>query len=48
MVWVALDMLFGNKTKFYTAIFGVAFSTLLVTQQGAIFCGAMLRGLHAH
>ena len=43
MLSIALDMLFGNKTKLYAAIFGVAFSTLLITQQGAIFCGAMLR-----
>lgn len=43
MNWIALDMLFGNRTKFLGVVFGIAFSSLLITQQGAIFCGAMMR-----
>jgi putative ABC transport system permease protein len=40
---VALEMLVGNRTKYFAIVFGVAFSSLLITQQCAIFCGAMLR-----
>lgn len=36
-------MLFGDKVKFITLICGIAFAVLLITQQGSIFCGLMLR-----
>jgi len=40
---IALKMLFGDKVKFTTLICGIAFAVLLITQQGSIFCGLMLR-----
>lgn len=40
---IALKMLFGDKVKFITLICGIAFAVLLITQQGSIFCGLMLR-----
>jgi putative ABC transport system permease protein len=40
---IALKMLFGDKVKFTTLVCGIAFSVLLITQQGSIFCGLMLR-----
>jgi putative ABC transport system permease protein len=41
MTWVALKMLFGNPGKYLSIILGVAFASLLITQQGSIFCGLM-------
>jgi putative ABC transport system permease protein len=41
MNWVALRMLTGDTTKYLGIVFGVAFATLLMSQQMAIFCGLM-------
>jgi len=43
MNWVALKMLTGDRSKYFGIIFGVTFASLLIAQQGAIFCGLMLR-----
>jgi putative ABC transport system permease protein len=40
---VALKMLFGDRAKLLGLVFGMAFSTLLVTQQAAMFVGIMAR-----
>ncbi len=40
---IALRMLFGDRAKYLGLIFGVAFSTLLIAQQGGLFVGLMLR-----
>jgi putative ABC transport system permease protein len=39
--WVAIRMLTGDTTKSIGIVFGVAFATLLIGQQLAIFCGLM-------
>ena len=31
--WVAISMLVGDRVKFFSLIFGVAFATLLMAQQ---------------
>lgn len=41
MIWIALKMLTGCRGKFYGLIVGVAFASLLIAQQSAIFCGVM-------
>jgi putative ABC transport system permease protein len=41
MSWVALRMLTGDTTKYLGIVFGVAFASLLMSQQMAIFCGLM-------
>lgn len=41
MNWVAIRMLTGDTTKYLGIVFGVAFATLLMGQQLAIFCGLM-------
>jgi putative ABC transport system permease protein len=41
MCWIALKMLFGDRIKFLGLTFGVAFASLLMAQQIAIFCGVM-------
>ncbi len=43
MTWIALKMLTGDKAKFFGIVLGLTFSSLLITQQGSIFCGLMLR-----
>ncbi|MCS6266156.1 MAG: FtsX-like permease family protein [Vampirovibrio sp.] len=43
MYQIALKMLFGDKAKFLTLVVGLTFSVMLLTQQGSIFCGLMLR-----
>jgi putative ABC transport system permease protein len=43
MSWIALKMLVGDKAKFFGIVLGLTFSALLITQQGSIFCGLMLR-----
>ncbi len=43
MAVVALRMLFGDRAKYLGLVFGVAFATLLVTQQGGMFVGLMTR-----
>ena len=40
---IALRMLFGDRAKYLGLVFGVAFSTLLIAQQGGLFVGLMLR-----
>lgn len=41
MTWVALKMLFGNPGKYLGIVLGVAFASLLISQQASIFCGLM-------
>ncbi len=43
MSWVALRMLMGDRTKYLGIIFGIAFATLLMSQQISIFAGIMGR-----
>lgn len=44
MIWIAIRMLTGDRTKFYGLVFGIAFSTLLITQQLTIFVNLLNRG----
>ena len=44
MLWIAIRMLTGDKQKFYGLVFGIAFSTLLITQQLTIFVNLIERG----
>lgn len=44
MIWIAIRMLTGDKQKFYGLVFGIAFSTLLITQQLTIFVNLVERG----
>jgi putative ABC transport system permease protein len=41
MMYVALRMLFGDRTKYLTLVMGLAFAALLMNQQGAIFLGLL-------
>jgi putative ABC transport system permease protein len=41
MIYVALRMLFGDRTKYLTLVLGLAFAALLMNQQGAIFMGLL-------
>jgi putative ABC transport system permease protein len=43
MSWIALKMLVGDKAKFCGIVLGLTFASLLITQQGSIFCGLMCR-----
>jgi putative ABC transport system permease protein len=43
MIWVAWKMLVGDTAKYLGIVFGVAFGTLLIAQQSAIFVGLMRR-----
>jgi putative ABC transport system permease protein len=43
MTWVAWKMLVGDVAKYVGIVFGVAFGTLLIAQQSAIFVGLMRR-----
>jgi putative ABC transport system permease protein len=43
MLFVALKMLFGDKVKYLGLVFGVAFATLLITQQSSVFVSLMAR-----
>ncbi len=43
MLGVALKMLLGDKGKYLALVMGLAFAVLLITQQGSIFFGLMLR-----
>lgn len=47
MGWIAIRMLTGDRVKFIGLVFGVAFSTLLITQQLTIFVNLLLRGATA-
>src|ERR1700732_3216295 len=40
---VALKMLFGDRAKYIGLTFGIAFSTMLMSNQVSIFTGLMLR-----
>jgi putative ABC transport system permease protein len=41
MTWICLNMLYANRGKYLSMVVGVAFATLLMSQQSAIFCGVM-------
>ena len=43
MWWIALKMLVGDRAKFLGIVTGLTFAAALITQQGSIFCGLMLR-----
>ena len=43
MNFIALKMLMGNRAKYLGIIFGLAFASLLITQQSSIFVGLMTR-----
>src|SRR5580698_4926976 len=43
VAWIAIKMLVGDKAKFLGIVMGLTFAALLITQQGSIFCGLMLR-----
>jgi len=44
MLWIAIRMLTGDSQKFYGLLFGIAFSTLLITQQLTIYLSLIDRG----
>jgi putative ABC transport system permease protein len=44
VTWIALRMLTGDRQKFFGLVFGIAFSTLLITQQLTIFVNLLERG----
>ena len=44
MIWIAIRMLTGDAQKFFGLVFGIAFSTLLITQQLTIFVNLLERG----
>lgn len=44
---IALQMLFGDRTKYLTLVLGLAFATLLMVQQGAIFLGLLIQSTGA-
>jgi len=44
MIWIAIRMLTGDRIKFIGLVFGVAFSTLLITQQLTVFVNLVTRG----
>jgi len=43
MYRIGFKMLFGDRLKYYGLVMSVAFATLLITQQTAIFVGVMER-----
>ncbi|MBI3829375.1 MAG: FtsX-like permease family protein [Planctomycetes bacterium] len=43
MYRIALRMLMGDTTKYIALVFGLAFSTMLIVQQGSVFTGLMGR-----
>jgi putative ABC transport system permease protein len=43
VIHVALRMLFGDRTKYLTLVLGLAFASLLMNQQGAIFMGLLFQ-----
>jgi putative ABC transport system permease protein len=47
VIWIAIRMLTGDAQKFYGLVFGIAFSTLLITQQLTIFVSLLERGASA-
>ncbi len=47
MIYIAWRMLVGDRTKYVSLVLGIAFSVLLITQQGSIFTGLMSRTFSA-
>lgn len=43
MLRIALKMLIGDRAKYFALVFGIAFATLLMSQQVSIFIGLMTR-----
>ena len=43
MVWIALKMLTGDRSKYLAIIFGITFACVLIAEQSAMFCGIMMR-----
>ncbi len=43
MIGVALRMLFGDRAKYFGIVMGVTLASMVVSQQGSIFCGIMTR-----
>ena len=43
MYYLALQMLFGDRSKYYSMVVGVAFATLIMTQQPSILVGLLSR-----
>lgn len=43
MLHIALKMLMGDRAKYFALVFGIAFATLLMSQQVSIFIGLMTR-----
>ncbi|WP_337176892.1 ABC transporter permease [Paludisphaera sp.] len=43
MAWIAIKMLVGDRAKFVGIVLGLTFASALMTQQGSIFCGMLLR-----
>jgi putative ABC transport system permease protein len=41
MYWVALKMLMGNRAKCYAIVFGIAFASMLMTQQASSLTGLL-------
>ncbi|MDF1810776.1 MAG: FtsX-like permease family protein [Verrucomicrobiales bacterium] len=41
MYRLALRILFADRTRYFTLVSGIAFSTLLIVQQASVFCGLM-------
>ena len=48
MLRVALKMLLGDRAKYVGLLFGIAFTSFLVTFAASYFCGFMTRGFRAH
>ncbi|MBA4163667.1 MAG: ABC transporter permease [Erythrobacter sp.] len=44
MLWIAIRMLTGDRIKFFGLLFGIGFSTLLITQQLVLFVNLIERG----
>jgi putative ABC transport system permease protein len=43
MYHIALQMLFGERAKYYAMVMGISFASLIMTQQPAIFVGLLTR-----
>lgn len=44
MLWIAIRMLTGDRQKFFGLVFGIAFASLLITQQMVLFVNLVERG----
>lgn len=42
MLWIAFQMLTGDRAKYFGILLGISFATLLIAQQSSIFCGLLL------